>query len=290
MSNYKLQITKLIWPLGGVAAALLIYFIFIPAFAGRLAISHVVQVGPLALRWYGLILALAILTSYFIIRKNSWKFGISQEAVDDFSFWLTIVGIIGARFYYVIFNLDYFSKNWNEVYQIWQGGLSIYGAVLAGLGFVYFYTRKRVYNFWQIADLLALGLPLGQAIGRFGNFINQEAFGVPTSLPWKMYVAPLYRPIQFAQEKFFHPAFLYEALANVLIFILLYKLVGKHKPGTIALAYLASYSLFRFFIEAVRLDSFIIQGFRVDQVIAFMIFITAASLLLHRYGKIAPKA
>ncbi|MBX4187151.1 MAG: prolipoprotein diacylglyceryl transferase [Candidatus Doudnabacteria bacterium] len=269
-----------------IAVSLLTFFILIPVFSGRMQIDPVIHLGVLQIHWYGLILAAAILTAYFVARKNSWKFGIGLGDVDDYAFWVTIVGVLGARLYYVIFNYNYFFQNPQEIYRIWHGGLAIYGAVLSGLVFTYLYSRKKAYTFWQLADLVGVALPLGQAIGRFGNFVNQEAFGLPTNLPWKMFVLPTHRPEQFRQMEFFHPTFLYEALLDLLIFGILYKLLGRVKNGMLALGYLIAYSLGRFFIEGIRLDSFYVVGFKVDQVVAFLIIVLAGFYALRRQSKL----
>lgn len=270
---------KFIWPVLILAGILLIFFIFIPAFAGRLAIDPVIHLGLFNLRWYGVILATAILAAYFYIRKQAWRFGISQGDVDDYSFWVVILGILGARVYYVLFSWSYFVHNLSEIYQIWHGGISIYGGVLVVLLFTYFYARKKAYRFNQLFDLAACGLPLAQAIGRFGNFINQEAFGTPTSLPWKMYVEPAHRPVSLIQYNFFHPAFLYEAILDLAVFFVLRKLAGKSRSGLIGWTYLGLYSLGRFFVEGIRLDSFFLKGFRVDQLIAIMLVIISGIMI-----------
>ncbi len=273
---------KIYWPFAGLAIALLIYFVFIPAFSGTLLINPIIQLGPLAIRWYGLILALSIFLSFIVIRKQSWKLGISQADVDDYSFWAIIAAILGARIYYVLFSWSYFSQNLYEAYKIWHGGLSIYGAVLGGIIFTYFYSRKKAYSFWQLSDLVVLGLPVGQALGRLGNFVNQEAFGGPTNLPWKMYVQPANRPTNFMSSSFFHPAFLYEMIASGLIFLLIYKLFGKVRSGSIFLTYLLAYSVARWLIESFRTDSFFVYGFRGDQLVAFAIIVVSAALLYFR--------
>jgi phosphatidylglycerol:prolipoprotein diacylglycerol transferase len=265
-----------------IIALLLVFFVFIPAFSGKIQINPVISLGFFQIRWYGLILAAAILVGYFMARKNSWKFGISPADIDDYAFWAVIIGVLGARFYYVIFNYDYFSRHPGEIYKIWHGGLSIYGAILASLIFTYFYAQKKAYSFWQLFDLVALSLPLAQAIGRFGNFINQEAFGLPTNLPWKMYVAPMYRPSQFASADFFHPAFLYEAIVDVLVFAILYRLLGRVKSGVLGLSYLVLYSFGRFFVESIRLDSFFVSGFRIDQVVAFLLIVSGGFLIFKK--------
>ncbi|MEJ0020959.1 MAG: prolipoprotein diacylglyceryl transferase [Candidatus Doudnabacteria bacterium] len=278
---------KFYWAIGIIAAALLIYFVFIPSFAGKLLIDPILHLGVLGIHWYGIILAAAILVAYFLCRRNSWKFGISAADIDDFAFWAVILGIVGARLYYVVFNYSYFFQNPSEIYKIWHGGQSIYGAVLAGLVFAYFYSRRKAFSFYQLFDVVALSLPLAQAIGRFGNFVNQEAFGVPTDLPWKMYVQPRFRPVEYSASNFFHPAFLYEAIVDVIVFLILRRLVGKVKSGVIGWSYLLLYSIGRFFIEGIRLDSFFVLGFRVDQVIAAILIIVSGAIIFSKQSKTA---
>src|SRR5690242_18558504 len=118
-----------------------------------LRINPIFHIGPIPIHWYGIILAASILLAYFVIRKNSWKFGIAKEGVDDFSFWLIIFSVLGARIYYVLFSWSYFSAHLNEIFQIWKGGISIFGAVITGLVFSYFYSKKKAFSFWQLTDL-----------------------------------------------------------------------------------------------------------------------------------------
>lgn len=276
---------KIYWAVGIAAAALLAFLLFIPVFAGKFVIDPVLHLGTFEVRLYGLILAAAILTAFFLCRANSWKFGISQDDVDDFSFWAVIIGILGARLYYVVFNYPYYADNLPEIYKIWHGGLSIYGGVLSGIAFAYFYSRRKAYSFFQLFDLVALSLPLAQAIGRLGNFVNQEAFGLPTDLPWKMYVQPQYRPLEYSTSSFFHPAFLYEAIFDVFVFFILLKLVGRVKSGIIGWSYLLLYSTGRFFIEAIRLDSFFVMGFRVDQVIAAVLILVSGTIIFSQQAQ-----
>lgn len=261
---------KLFWPIGILAAGLLVYFVFIPAFAARLVIDPVIKLGFLNLRWYGLIMAAAILAAYFYARNQSWRFGISKQEVDNYTFWAVIFGFVGARIYYVLFDWSYFAQNLSEVYKIWHGGISIYGGLIAGIVFSFIYARRKAYSFYQLFDLVALSIPLGQAIGRFGNFFNQEAYGSPTDLPWKMAV----------DGRFVHPTFLYEAAIDIAIFFILRKLVGKTKSGSIGWTYLGLYSFGRFFVESLRTDSFWLSGFRVDQLVAILVLLTASAMLL----------
>ena len=265
-----------IW-IAAFIALIAIFFVFAETFSGKLHIDPIVHLGFVEFRWYGIILAAAILTSYSIARKNSWKFGIAAETVDDYSFWVVLVSMLGARVYHVLFNLDFYLNNLSEIYKIWHGGISIYGAVLAGLAFTFFYCRKKAFKFEQLFDLVALSLPLGQAIGRLGNFVNQEAYGTVTDLPWKMYVV--------ADRQFHHPTFLYEVVFDLILFCFLYRMVGKTKPAVLGLIYLGGYSFGRFFIEAIRIDSFFVAGFRVDQITAFLLIVISGVLILRKQSR-----
>jgi phosphatidylglycerol---prolipoprotein diacylglyceryl transferase len=279
---------KFIIPLAIASGVALVYFLFIPAFAGKLTIAPVVQIGPVFLRWYGLILAASILIGYLVARNFSWRFGIARVEIDNFAFWLTVISFVGARLYFVAFEYEYFLRNPSEIYKIWNGGLSIYGALIVGILFTFFWTRKKAYSAKQLLDLLALSLPLAQATGRLGNFINQEAFGRPTDVPWKMYVSPEYRPQAFALQEFYHPAFLYESLLMVAVYFILRKLLGRLESGVLAFCYLGFYSLIRFFIEPIRLDSVWLGTLRADQVTA-LIMVMVSGLFILRWQFARPK-
>jgi phosphatidylglycerol:prolipoprotein diacylglycerol transferase len=273
------------WISAAIFAFVLIFFVFAPAFAGRLIIPPQVDLGKFAIRLYGLTMAGGILAGYFVARKYSWRFGISIKEVDDIAFWITIAGLFGARIYYVIFDWNLFSSDISEIYKIWHGGLSIYGALIAGLSVIVFYARNKAYSVYQLLDLAAVCLPLSQALGRFGNFFNQEAYGLPTNLPWKMHIELINRPPQYQQYEFFHPTFLYEAIWSVIIFFILTKLcLGRVKPGTLAFVYVGLYSCGRFFIEALRLDSSYLGHFKVDQVTAIVGVVAAGAMILYRHS------
>jgi phosphatidylglycerol:prolipoprotein diacylglycerol transferase len=272
---------KKLWFVPAVLAGLaFVYFVMAPAFSGRLLISPSFALGPLTVRWYGLILALSILTGYLTARHHSWRFGISKAEVDNFAFWLVVVSFISARLYFIAFAFDYYLRNPFEAYRIWNGGLSIYGALIGGGLFTYFYSRGKAYSFRQLLDLLGLSLPLAQAVGRFGNFFNQEAFGRPTDLPWKMYIAEEYRPVSFANQEFYHPTFLYESVLMVLVYFILRRVLGRLKSGVVAFCYLGLYSLVRFFIEPIRLDSVWLGVLRADQVVALIVVMVSGLFVL----------
>jgi phosphatidylglycerol:prolipoprotein diacylglycerol transferase len=264
-----------------IASFCFVYFLVIPAFAGTFTIPPAVTFGPLVVRLYGIIMAASVLVGYLIGRKFCSRFGIKVDDWDNFAFWLVVVSFLCARLYFIIFTWKYFAQNPTETYKIWHGGLSIYGALFGGLLFTYLWTRKKTSAFAQVFDLLALAIPLSQALGRWGNFFNQEAFGMPTNLPWKMYVSPEFRPRALADFNYFHPAFLYESLCMIAVFFIIYKLMGKLRPGVLGLVYICLYSLVRFFIEPIRIDSFWIGNYRVDQVVAMAAALVAGIFIVY---------
>lgn len=270
---------KKIWVAsGGIVAAALIYFLFIPVFSGRMILDPGIHLSNFALRYYGIFIGLAVLCGHLVARHNAWRFGLSKEEVDRISFWTIIAAVLSARMYFVLFEFSYFSAHPREIIKIWNGGLSIYGALLGGLGFILFWCRNKIYSVKQVLDLAALALPLGQAIGRLGNFFNYEAYGTATNLPWRMFIPFEYRLDQ--AQAYYHPVFLYEALANLLIFAILMFLRGKVKSGQLALVYLLSYSVLRFAMEFLRLDSVWVSGFRADQAVSVVVFLGALSILI----------
>lgn len=277
MSSVKPVYFK-IFILAGLVAAAWLYFI--PAFRGDIAVSSDLQIGPVRLHWYGLLMAAAILAGFVVARAAAPRFGFSVSTVEQILPWVVVGGFIGARVYYVAFFWEYFSANPGEILAVWKGGLAIYGAIIgAATGLVFAGLRYRL-PLPRALDLAALAAPLGQSIGRFGNFFNQEAFGAPTSLPWGMHVSLSARPLQYAAEKFFHPAFLYESLWDFGVFlILVYCVRQSRRPGFLAGSYLILYSLGRYFIESVRLDSFFVSSIRVDQLVSLLMMLAGAFIL-----------
>ena len=227
---------------------------------------------------YGLTMGTAIAVSVFVlgkIRKKYYADVISDEMLYDLSFWLIIGGILGARLWYVLLNLHYYSNHLGEILAISQGGISIQGAILGGVLMGLIYVKKHHLCFLKIADMFGFVLPLGQAIGRWGNFFNSEAFGRPCDLPWKLYIPQENRPVQYFYDEYFHPTFLYESIANIFIFLILYFVLRKKigdKSGGIFCCYLILYSVVRFFIEFVRVDSVLNIGTIPVAVVVAMVF------------------
>ncbi|MCG9479337.1 MAG: prolipoprotein diacylglyceryl transferase [Actinomycetia bacterium] len=250
-------------------------------------------IGNLQIRWYGIIIAvgllLGILAAYMVARYRNRK----EEEIINFAPFAVIAGIIGARVLHVVVNWSYYASNPSYIFAFRRGGLAIQGVMLGGLIALAIFCRVRKLSFWTWADIIAPALVLGQAIGRWGNFFNQEAFGLPTDLPWAIYIDPAYRPAAYASSEYFHPTFLYESIANFILFgiLLLLHRYYKKRPnrlpdGLIICAYLAIYALYRTFIEAYRVDSTYFGPIKVVYVLNFLAIIAAiiiANYLITRF-------
>ncbi|MBR2430332.1 prolipoprotein diacylglyceryl transferase [bacterium] len=238
--------------------------------------------------FYGVILAIAILLGTFFSEFVSVKyFNLKKETIIDLSPYLVIFGIIGARLYYCLLNYHFYLKFPTEIFAIRHGGISIHGAIIGGLIGLIIFAKRRQLPILKLADISAIGLVFAQSIGRWGNFFNSEAFGLPTNLPWKLYIAPQYRPIPYAKFEYFHPTFLYESILDFIIFIILFNLVKNKifkKDGNIALTYLILYSFIRIFVEHFRIDSVcFIHGIPIAIFVSIIIIILALTCLVIRY-------
>ena len=235
------------------------------------------EVGPIALRWYGLLMLTAIVVAAQIAGRAVARKGEDPENLWDMLFWILIPGFIGARLYYVFIQsprgptgLGYYLQNPGQILQVWGGGIHIFGGFIFGGIALWIFTRIRQLDALPYLDAIALGLPLAQAIGRWGNFINQELYGPPTTLPWGLRIDRIHRIVPYNDlttypaSVRFHPLFLYESLWNFLGFALIFWLSRRFaqqlKPGDIALMYLIWYPLGRFFIEFLRTDSWFFAG------------------------------
>ncbi len=263
-----------------ILMATALFFFLKNVFSGNLIVrDYLFAIGPSKLRWYSLCIACGILTSYFLARRRLKLYSIPPEALDEALILGIIFGIIGARTYYVIFNWSYYSRYPSEIIKVWHGGLAIHGAIIGAILSTYLYTKiTKKFKFIQGLDLLTSVLPLGQAIGRWGNFFNYEAYGSPTNLPWKMYVPPEKRMPGFESFEYFHPTFLYESIANFLIFLFLYFYTEKKKKnyGETTALYFILYSIVRFIIESLRLDALRIGTLRTAQVVSIILAILGA--------------
>ncbi|MDZ7960210.1 MAG: prolipoprotein diacylglyceryl transferase [Aulosira sp. DedQUE10] len=235
------------------------------------------RIGPITIRWYGLLIATAVLIGVSLSQYLAKRRNVNPELLSDLSIWLVIGAIPAARLYYVLFQWTEYAQHPERIIAIWQGGIAIHGAILGGLVAALIFAKLKQVSFWQLADLVAPSVILGQAIGRWGNFFNSEAFGDPTNLPWKLYIPPDRRPLELVNFEYFHPTFLYESFWDLMVFALLITLFlrslqGKPrlKIGTLFLTYLAAYSFGRLWIEGFRTDSLMLGPLRMAQVVSLI--------------------
>ncbi len=248
------------------------------------------EVGPIVVRWYGLLIATAVLLGVTLSQYLAKRRRVDPDLLGDLAIWLVIGAIPCARLYYVLFEWQEYSQRPEDIIAIWKGGIAIHGAIIGGTIATVIFARIKRISLWQLLDLVAPSLILGQAIGRWGNFFNSEAFGKPTDLPWKLFIAPRYRPVNFLNFEYFHPTFLYESLWNLGIFALLFwlffwglKRYNRLKTGTIAAVYLIGYSLGRVWIEWLRTDSLMIGPLKIAQVVSLSAIALGIVILVWLY-------
>ncbi len=257
------------------------------------------QLGPLSIRWYGLLIASAVLIGVSLSGYLAQRRNINPDLPGELAIWLVVAAIPSARLYYVLFQWSEYAKNPADIIAIWKGGIAIHGAILGGIVAALIFARVQKVSFWQLADLVAPSLILGQAIGRWGNFFNSEAYGAPTDLPWKVYIPFESRLPGYKNFEYFHPTFLYESLWDLMVFGILLTLFFralKGKPrlkvGTLALVYLVFYSIGRFWIEGLRTDSLMLGPLRMAQMVSIVgIVLGLAGLAwLYLLGRSLPDA
>lgn len=240
--------------------------------------------------YYGIILASAIFVGIYcayLLYKKYYEASKAQNIID-FSPWIIIIGILGARFYYCLVNFSYYTAHPFEIFYIRQGGLSVHGMIIVGICGLWWLSKKYKMSFLQLIDSFLCGTALAQSIGRWGNFFNSEAFGAPTNLPWKLFIPISHRPTEFINYEFFHPTFLYESILDILIFVLLlvlFKRLSK-TPGLIACIYLILYSFARILVESCRVDSVLnIAGIPIAQIMSLAIIIFASVFVINLIRK-----
>lgn len=232
------------------------------------------EIGPLVVRWYGLLIAGAVLLG---VNVSSWlavRRGVDPDLVADLAFALVLGAIPGARIYYVLFQWKDYVGHPEKMVAIWEGGIAIHGAILGGMLAAWGFARWKKISFWVLADIVAPALILGQAIGRWGNFFNSEAYGSPTELPWKLFIPSDRRFPGFERIAYYHPTFLYESVWNVMVFGLVLglflRLGNRVRPGFIFSVYAVGYSLGRLWIEGLRSDSLMAGGLKMAQVVSLV--------------------
>lgn len=243
------------------------------------------SLGPIQVHWYGVIIGAGILLALIIAMRESVKRGMDKDLFTDLMLWAIPIAIISARIYYVIFEWDYYSQHLGEIIAIWHGGIAIHGALIGSVLTAYFFTKKRNISFWKLADIAAPSIILGQAIGRWGNFMNQEAHGGEVS---RAFLENLHLPEFIVNQMYidgvyYHPTFLYESIWDFLGFLVLILLrrvnLGR---GEMFLTYVIWYSAGRFFIEGLRTDSLMIGDLRMAQFISAALIVLAIVMLIYR--------
>ena len=268
----------------GVVGLFILAFFLRQVFSGRFILEQFFSIGVLKIHYYGICLAGGAGAGYWLARKRSERFGITLQQCDDLVFWLIVGGFLGARIYHVFSSFFFYVHNPVAIVKVWDGGLSIYGAVFGG--FLALYLYKKTVNLgvsliW-LCSWLTPSLIIGQIIGRFGNMFNYELYGYPTGMPWKMFVPLQFRFAGYERFAYFHPLFLYEIVANGLVLVLLCRLEKNGHKSALFIWYLLLYNTVRFCLEFLRLDSVFIGHFRQNAVVSLLVAVVAALYLTKR--------
>lgn len=236
--------------------------------------KNVLEIGNITITWYALIIVLAFIIALVICKKNNGKYEIKYNDIIDLSIYLIPISIISARLYYILFSLEYYIYNPLDLFNLKTGGLAIYGGIIGGIITIYIFCKKRNINLLDLTDYIVPSLALGQAIGRWGNFINIEAYGYETTLPWRMGI------IENGIYKEVHPTFLYESIITFILFFLLTILQNKRKfKGEITYIYLIVYSFSRMILEEQRIDSLMLFNVKISQILSMLIFVIFCFIL-----------
>lgn len=243
------------------------------------------RVFGLNITFYSLFILLGVIVAYIVIIKQSKKEQVNNKFIDDIIFYGLLCGILGARIYYVLFNLDYYLNNLGEIYKVWHGGLAIHGGILAGALFVFLYCRKNSIKFIRITDIVLPGVLIAQAIGRWGNFFNQEAYGMMVSrgLLEKLLIPDFVIKGMFIQGNYYLPTFYIESIFCLIGFILIIILRNKiKKTGFVTSFYLIWYGILRFIIELFRTDSLMLFNIKIACLISIISIILGVILLFKK--------
>ncbi|ENL9873927.1 prolipoprotein diacylglyceryl transferase [Listeria monocytogenes] len=250
-----------------------------------------IQIGSISVKWYGVIIASAVVIALLLALNEANKRKMDKEIIVDLLIWAIPISIISARIYYVIFEWDFYKNNLGEIVKIWHGGIAIYGALIGAVLTAIIFSRIKKISFWQLADVVAPSLIIAQAIGRWGNFMNQEAHGAETT---RSFLESLHLPDfiinqMYIDGAYYQPTFLYESLWNVLGFVILLIIRRtKIRRGELFLGYVIWYSFGRFFIEGMRTDSLMWGDFRVSQALSLLLIVLSIGIIIYRRLKMNP--
>lgn len=250
----------------------------------------ILSIGNFHIYWYSVLIATGIIIGLYLLMKEASKQNISKDTIIDIAFDTIIWGIIGARIYYVIFNIKPYLSNPISILYVWEGGLAIYGGIIGGLITLAYQTKKKNIALGKLTDMIVPSLILAQAIGRWGNFFNQEAHGGIVTLEFlkKIHIPNFIIKGMYINGNYYHPTFFYESLWCLLGFILLIiirRLLKNSKDGTLTFIYLIWYGIGRFFIEGLRTDSLYLGIFRISQIVSIVIIIIGIIGLIYNKRK-----
>lgn len=249
-----------------------------------------ISVGPAFFHLYGFLIGLGVLAGAEVAERVRRKLAVKDKGWREVSVWDSLIwavagGLIGARLYHVIDWWDYYWLHPEEIIKLWRGGLGIFGGILGGAIGLWIYSRSKK-KLLMMLDLAGLSLPLGQAIGRWGNYFNQELYGKPTNVPWSIYIKPENRLLSVMQYERFQPLFLYESLWMIITFILLRQWLRKDTvrigSGVVFATYLGLYGFGRFFLEWLRIEAWLINGVNVAQAISLGLILSALGFIMWR--------
>lgn len=265
----------------GVGVAVLVAVALKVIFSGQTTLPQYFELMGLRIYIYGIILAAAILAGYALARRRAAEYGLTPDQLDSVALVVIVSGFVGARLYHILTDFTYYQADWRTALYVWRGGLGIYGAIAGGLLGLWWYQRSRLpqLSLFKLLDFLAPSVLLGQIIGRVGNFFNYEIYGTPTDWPWKMFVPEPFRVPPYETFQFFHPLFLYESLAGLLILYILIKWVNP-RPGQIFLFWLGAYSAVRLLTELFRAQPNTVLGLPQQLLIGGVVVVACAALLV----------
>lgn len=247
------------------------------------------KIGPFSLKYYSFFIFLGMLVACFLIFREAKRKKINEDLLTNILFYGIIIGILGARSYYVLFNLDYYLKNPLEIFMIWHGGLAIHGGLIAGLIFLIIYSKKHNLNIFKLLDIIVVGVIIAQSIGRWGNFFNQEAYGPVTSLSnlKSMHLPNFIIKGMYIDGSYHEPTFFYESVISLLGFIvlILIRKLKNLKVGTLTGTYLIWYGIERFIIESLRTDSLMLGNIKVAQLISLIFIIFGIIVTIFSFKK-----
>ena len=240
--------------------------------------------GFIQIKWYSFFILIGVLVAAFLVSKESIKKGLDKDTLLDIMFYTMIIGLLGARTYYVLFNLDYYLENPIEIVQVWNGGLAIHGGIIAGLVFLSLYTKKKKINIWLLLDIMAVALIIAQAIGRWGNFFNGEAYGREVTLEFlkNMHLPNFIIKGMYINGSYREPTFLYESILSLIGFMVLLGMrrIKRIKTGTIMSIYLIWYGISRLIIESFRSDSLMLGNIKMAQLVSMISILSGIIIII----------